>query len=137
MRGYRSCHGGHYIVVNKYKHWQHLCKGNAKWFKKVQQLSSVDKLLVSPHFPSFFLISPISPHFSSFSLIFPHFPSFFPFIPFFRGVLDTGILRIWILPKIETATLHTGSGEWNSCNTPPHYLGVVGGGTRAMNRCTP
>ena len=86
------------MAVNKYKHWQHICKGNAKWFKKVQQPSSVDKLLIFPHFPPFSLIFP---HFSPFSLIFPHFPSFsliFPIIPFFRGLLDTRILRIWILP---------------------------------------
>ena len=52
--------------------------------------------LISPHFPSFSLISP---HSSSFFLISPHFPSFSPFIPFFRGLLDTGILRICILPR--------------------------------------
>ena len=64
----------------------------------MQQPSNVDKLLISPHFPPFPLISP---HFPSFPLIFPHFPSFPPFIPFFRGLLDTGILRIWILPRLE------------------------------------
>ena len=58
ISGYQSCHGGHYIAVNKYKHWQHLYKGNAMWFKKAQQPSSVDKVLSFPHFPSF---SPISP----------------------------------------------------------------------------
>ena len=108
IRGYQSCHGGHYIVVNKYKHWQHLCKGNAKWFKKVQQPSSVDKLLIFPHFPPFPLIFP---HFPPFPLIFPHFPSFSPFIPFFRGLLDTGIVRIWILPKLALWDPKTGSQE--------------------------
>ena len=70
------------MAVNKYKHWQHRCKGNAKWFKKVQQPSSVDKLLIFPHFPPF-------------SLIFPHFPSFplispiYPIFPWPAGYWDT------------------------------------------------
>ena len=84
------------MAVNKYKHWQHLCKGNATWFKKVQQPSSVDKLLIFPHFP------PFPP-------IFPHFPSFSPFSHFSNGLVDTGILRIWILPRPEMMVAVTGN----------------------------
>ena len=76
---------GGYIAVNEYKHWQHLCKGNAKWFKKVQQPSSVDKLLIFPHFPPFSLIFP---HFPSFSLIFPISP-IYPIFPWPAGYWDT------------------------------------------------
>ena len=63
-------------------------------------------------------------HFSLFPAISPHFPSF---SPFFRGLLDTGILRIWILPRPATAARATagtgGSGGRLVCflhlRTPP------------------
>ena len=51
---------------------------------------------IPPHFPPF---PPISPHFPSFSLIFPISPHFS------SGLLDTGILRIWILPGPGSATV--------------------------------
>ena len=36
----------------------------------------------------------------------------------------------------RTAALPGGSGQWNSCNTPPHCLGAVGGATPAMHCLT-
>ena len=35
-----------------------------------------------------------------------------------------------------TASLPWGNGQWNSCNTPPHYGGAVGNGTRAIHCLT-
>ena len=42
-------------------------------------------------------------HFSPFPPISPHFP---PFPAFFRGLLDTRVLRIWILFRLVTAPTH-------------------------------
>ena len=36
----------------------------------------------------------------------------------------------------RTASVHGGSGQCNSCNTLPHYLGTVGSGTRATHCLT-
>ena len=35
-----------------------------------------------------------------------------------------------------TASLPGGSGQWNSCNAPPHCLGAVGSATPALHRLT-
>ena len=35
-----------------------------------------------------------------------------------------------------TASLPWGSGQWNSCYAPPHYLRAVGSGTPAMHCLT-
>ena len=64
-----------------------------------------DVFVTTSHFPPFFSIFP---HFPPFFLIFPHF-SHFPH--FSSGLLDTGILRIWILPRPATGIL--------SLNAPP------------------
>ena len=59
----------------------------------------------------------------------------------------------WAVELLQcTASLHGGSGQWNSCNAPPslpggsgqcnscnalpHCLGAVGSGTPAMHRLT-
>ena len=42
------------------------------------------------------------------------------------GAVDGGLLRY-------TAVLPWGSGPWNSCSTPRHWLGVVGCGTLAVH----
>ena len=71
---------------------------------------------ISPPFlpqfsPVFFLLGTFSyifhdvratiSHFPPFS---PHFPPFSPFSPFFRGLLDTRIIRIWTLPRLDGST---------------------------------
>ena len=40
----------------------------------------------------------------------------------------------WAVDLLQhTASLPGGSGQWNSCNTPPHCLGAVGGGPSAIH----
>ena len=43
----------------------------------------------------------------------------------------------WPVELVQcTATLHVGSGRWNSCNALPHYMSAMTRGTRAMHRHT-
>ena len=43
----------------------------------------------------------------------------------------------WALGSLQqTVSLPGGSGQWDSCNAPPHCLGAVGSGTPATHRLT-
>ena len=43
----------------------------------------------------------------------------------------------WAVQLLQcTASLPGGSGQWNSCNTLPHYLGAVDSGTFALHCLT-
>ena len=61
------------------------------------------------------------------------------------GAMGSGTLAMhcltawgqWAVQLLQcTASLPGGSGQWNSCNAPPHCLGAAGSGTPAMHCLT-